>query len=155
ANTLAQSYLQHQRGDKLQDNNRIEGYLNSRIAELRDQVEKSEKAVADYRRDNNLYDVQSTTLSAQELSQVNTQLITAQTAKAEADAKLQEAIAAKNGSAAVPEVLSSPLIQALKEQQAQADKNVAQLSAIYGPRHPKMLDAAAQAGDLRRKIGME
>src|SRR5262249_18009071 len=94
----------------------------------------------------------------QQLSELNTQLIQAQTAKAEAESKLAEAQEARKGSLgqeSVPEVLRSPLIASLKEQQAEADRKLAQMSAQYGERHPPMLNARAEAASIRGKVSSE
>ena len=158
ANTLASSYLASQKSLKTADSNRIEGYLSGRIAELRQQVDKSQRAVADYRRQFGLYQGTSASVTSQQLTELNTQLIDAQTAKAEADSRLNEAIALRKGGVAgdsLPDVLNSPVIQALKAQQATAEQNLAQLSSNYGPRHPKIIDARAAISDINGKIGAE
>lgn len=162
ANVLAAAYLQQERQQKVATTNRVETYLTDRIKELRDQVEQSEQAVALYRRENGLYDTgKDMGLTSQQLGELNTQLITAQTAKAEADARLQEALQMRgqgisgNGPDSVPDVLKSPLIQNLKQQQATAEAKLADLSASYGPRHPLILDARAQVADIRNKIAVE
>ncbi|MBV9331089.1 MAG: polysaccharide biosynthesis tyrosine autokinase [Alphaproteobacteria bacterium] len=155
ANDWANSYLNQQRGEKLDDNNRVEGYLAGRIADLRQQLARSEQAVADYRRANGLYQGINADMSAEQLTEMNTQLIAAQAAKAEADAQLNAALGRSGGSDSVPEVVSSPLIQALKQQQAEAERNLAQLATDYGPKHPKYIEAQAQASDIRRKLNVE
>ncbi len=162
ANALAAAYLQQQRQQKVATTNRVEGYLTDRIKELRDQVEKSEQAVAAYRKENGLYNTgKDTGLTSQQLAELNTQLIMAQTGKAEADARLHEAIAMRgqglqgSGPDAVPDVLKNPLIQSLKQQQATAEAQLADLSAQYGPRHPMIMNARAQVADIRTKISRE
>lgn len=158
ANALAQAYLAEQRGDKVHATDKIEQYLTARIDELRRQVEKSEQAVADYRKKYGLYEVANTSVTSQQMAELNTQLILAQTSKAEADSRLRDAEGLRRKGLegdSVPEVLRSPLIQALKQQQAKAEQNLAELSAIYGPRHPRIVDAKAQIADIRAKVQME
>ncbi|MBV8534423.1 MAG: AAA family ATPase [Alphaproteobacteria bacterium] len=162
ANALAAAYLQQQRQQKVATTNRVESYLTDRIKELRDQVETSEQAVALYRKENGLYNTgKDTGLTSQQLGELNTQLIMAQTAKAEADARLHEAISMKgqgvqgSGPDSVPDVLKNPLIQSLKQQQAQAAATLADLEAQYGPRHPMIVNARAQVADINGKISRE
>ncbi len=158
ANAVADRYLARQRADKLEASHQVEAFLSDRIAELRQQVEKSEQAVEDYRRANGLYKGASTGVTSQQMTELNTQLILAQTQKAEADAKLgeaQSALKAGGGGDSVPDALRSPLIQALKEQQAQSERRLAELEQSYGPNHPKMISAKAEAGDINRKIKLE
>ena len=158
ANTLADSYLAYQKGQKTADSSRIEKYLAGRINELRTQVEKSEMAVADYRQKYGLFQGTNASVTSQQLTELNTQLTEAQTAKAEADSQLSEIAALKgagSGDDSLPEVLKSPVIQALRAQQAQAESKLAELSSTYGPKHPKILDAKAAIKDIRSKINTE
>ncbi len=159
ANTLANSYLDYQRADRVADMDKVDKFLMGRVAELRDQVKKSDQAVEDYRRSHGLYKGSNTGVTSQQLTELNTQLIAAQTAKAEAESKLKEAQAVSKGGLgggeSVPEVLRSPLIQMLKNQQADADRKAAQLSATYGPKHPMMANAYAEAASARAKVAAE
>ena len=82
---------------------------------------KSDQAVEDYRRSHDLYKSAGSGVTAQQLNELNTQLTAAQTAKAEAESRLNEAQEMRKGglnSESVPEVLRSPLIAVLKEQLA-------------------------------------
>ncbi|GEM_PF-852795 len=159
ANTFATTFLSEQRADKIKSNDLVMQYLTARIAQLREAVETSEKAAADYRRQNGLYEgMTNTNVTSQQLSEINSQLVQAQTEKATADARVQEAIALQHGvveSASVPEVLDSPLIQTLKAQQAQAGQTLAEVSANYGPRYPAVIQARNQLAEINRKINLE
>lgn len=159
ANGFATNYLAEQRSDKIKSTDRVMQYLTARIAQLREAVEKSQQAAADYRRENGLYEAMTNTnVTTQQLSEINTQLVEAQTEKATADARVQEAQALQHGvaeGASVPAVLDSPLIQTLKAQQAQAAQTLAQVSANYGPRYPAVIQARNQLGDITRKINVE
>jgi polysaccharide biosynthesis transport protein len=158
ANTLADTYLDYQRREKVATLDRVDKFLLGRIAELREQVRKSDQAVEDYRRGHGLYKSSNSGVTTQQLTELNTQLIQAQTAKAEAESKLAEAQEMRKsglGHESVPEVLRSPLIASLKEQQAEADRKLAQTSAQYGERHPAMMNARAEAASIRGKVAAE
>lgn len=159
ANALAERYLEYQRRDKIEAMDRVDKFLMGRVAELRDAVRKSDQAVEDYRRTNDLYKSSSSGgVTSQQLTELNTQLLAAQTAKAEADSRLKEAQEMRKGglnSESVPEVLRSPLISALRSQQADADRKAAELQATYGPRHPSMLNARSESGNIQARISTE
>ena len=158
ANTLADTYLDYQRKEKVATLDRVDKFLLGRIAELREQVRKSDQAVEDYRRSHGLYKSSNSGVTTQQLTELNSQLIQAQTAKAEAESKLAEAQEMRKGGLgqeSVPEVLRSPLIASLKEQQAEADRKMAQMSAQYGERHPAMMNARAEAASIRGKVSAE
>jgi capsular exopolysaccharide synthesis family protein len=158
ANTVAERYLAQQRSDKLATSHQVESFLTERITQLRQQVEKSEQAVEDYRRQNGLYKGESAGVTSQQMTELNTQMILAQTARAEADARLGEAQAMRKTGAesdSVPDVLKSSLIAALKEQQATTERKLSDLSGSYGPEHPKILATKAELADITKKINLE
>ena len=74
ANTLAERYLDYQRRDKIESIDRVDKFLLGRVAELREQVSKSDQAVEDYRRSHDLYKSAGSGVTAQQLNELNTQL---------------------------------------------------------------------------------
>lgn len=159
ANVLAEVYLETQRQEKIASMGRVEQFLMNRITELREQVRRSDEAVEDYRREHGLYkSASSGSVTAQQLSELNTQLLAAQTAKVEAEARLREARELTRGGQdhdSVPDVLRSPLIASLKQAQAAAERKAAELSASYGERHPMMRSARADAANIAARVRAE
>jgi capsular exopolysaccharide synthesis family protein len=158
ANTLAERYLDYQRRDKIESIDRVDKFLLGRVAELREQVSKSDQAVEDYRRSHDLYKSAGSGVTAQQLNELNTQLTAAQTAKAEAESRLNEAQEMRKGSLnneSVPEVLRSPLITVLKQQLADSERKAAELSASYGARHPALVNARAESANIQGRVGAE
>jgi succinoglycan biosynthesis transport protein ExoP len=160
ANTLAETYLEFQRREKVATMDRVDKFLMSRVGELRAQVRKSDQAVEDYRRAHGLYKGSGTngSVTAQQLTELSTQLIAAQTAKAEAESRLNEAQELRKsglGKESVPEVLRSPLIASLKAQQADAERKAAEMNAMYGDRHPLLRSARAEAGSAAGRVNAE
>jgi capsular exopolysaccharide synthesis family protein len=97
-------------------------------------------------------------VTAQQLTELNTQLMAAQTAKARIDSQLAEALDLRKegfGKESVPEVLRSTLIVSLKEQQANTDRRAAEMNAMYGERHPTLRGANAEAATAQAKVGAE
>jgi uncharacterized protein involved in exopolysaccharide biosynthesis len=136
ANTLAGRYLEYQRRDKIESMDRVDKFLLNRVTELREQVRKSDQAVEDYRRSHDLYKSAGSGVTAQQLSELNSQLLTAQSAKAEAESRLNEAQEMRKGglnSESVPEVLRSPLIAGLKQQLADSERKAAELPCAIPP----------------------
>lgn len=158
ANAFAQKYLDFQRRDKIQTMERVDAFLMQRVEELREQVRKSDQEVQDYRRAHGLYKSGSGTVTTQQLSELNSQLLAAQTARAESESRLAEAQASRNGDLdgdTVPEVLRSPLIVALKGQLADAERRAADMQSLYGDRHPQLRSVRAEAGSLTARINSE
>lgn len=158
ANGFAAAYVEQERDKKWQATHDAEIYLKKRIDEMQRAVAKSDQAVEDYRRQAGLLRGATTGVTEQQLTELNTQLILAQAAKAEADARLSEALSlSKRADAAetIPQVLSSPTIQSMKQQQIEVQRKIAELSSTYGEMHPKMQNARAEAQELRQKIQIE
>jgi polysaccharide biosynthesis transport protein len=158
ANALAERYLDYQRRDKIDSMDRVDKFMLGRVAELRQQVTKSDQAVEDYRRSHDLYKSAGSGVTAQQLNELNTQLTAAQTAKAEAESRLNEAQEMRKGSLSnesVPEVLRSPLIALLKQQLAESERKAAEMSASYGARHPALVNARAEAANIQGRVAAE
>jgi capsular exopolysaccharide synthesis family protein len=158
ANTLAQVYIDHQRQENLEATRGATAYLDSQLENLRQQVITDEKTVEDYRRQTGLYEGESSTVTAQQLTELNTQLMSAETAKAEADSRLQQAQSLLQSPAAsdtAPAVIASPLVQALKQQLATAEAKQAELAGSLGTRHPTTRAARAEIANIQQKIQLE
>jgi succinoglycan biosynthesis transport protein ExoP len=158
ANTLADAYLDYQRADKVNSMDRVDKFLINRVRDLRDQVRKSDQAVEDYRRIHGLYKSGTGSVTTQQLTELNSQLTAAQTAMVEATSRLTEAQEMRKGSLgneSVPEVLRSPLITLLKQQQAEAERRAAELAAGYGERHQLLRNARAETASIASRIASE
>lgn len=157
-NTLADHYIVDQLEAKFEATRRATSWLNDRIADIRDKVRASEKAVEAYRGEQGLIEGKDTSVIAQQLSEINTQLILAQGHKAEAEARLRQAeklVKSVNGVESAVSVLASPLIHRLKEQEAEVLRETSDLSSKYGERHPKMINKRSEVRDLKQKIKFE
>lgn len=158
ANGLANTYIEQQLVRTASATETANTWLDERIAELREKVEQSERATEEYRREHGLYETRNDAITSQQVSELNSQLILAESEQASAEARLAQAELVKNNQApfeSLPSVLSSPLIQALKQQQTEIARQSAELSTIYGPQHPKIRDIQAQSGDIQGKIASE
>ncbi len=157
-NSLAEQYLLSQLETKFAATKMANAWLNERVGELREQVAASEMAVEDFRESAELLQTDGVTLTAQQIAELNGQLVLARTAEAEAKARLRQLsllINSPDGVATASEVLDSELIQRLKEAQSEIERRVAELSAEYGPSHPRMIQLRAEAADAAAKIDAE
>lgn len=158
ANTLAELYLVEQLEAKFEATHLATEWLSGRVEELRERVQASERAVEEFRQSAGLVEGKGVTVAAQQMSELNTQLILARTQRAEAEARLRQVQAlleSTGGSESAAEVLSSPLIQRLREQEAEVQRRAAELATEYGPKHPRMINIRAEAADIAAKIDGE
>ena len=158
ANTLVDLYIVRQLEAKFDAAKSANQWLNDRLADLRERVEASEAAAEQYRAQHGLIENRDVTITTQEASDLGAQLAVARSRRADAEARLREvgsAIGKPNGTAAISEVLGSGLIQALREQEAQVQRKVSDLSQKLGPKHPDLLSAKAELQQIRVKIDAE
>ena len=159
ANAVADLYIGARIENKLGAARQTTEWLDERIATVRKQVEDSEKAVEKYRRESGLIQGRDGTLVAQEISELNTQLVQARAERAAAQARLRDQrrglTSAGGSSDSITEVLGSALIQRLREQETELARKSAELSEDLGAKHPTMLQLQAERRDLQTKIDTE
>ena len=160
ANTIASAYITFQQTVKRDTGEDAANRLEAEIADLRSKVTEAERKVEQYRAENDLFasgTPTTTTLPQQQLADLNAELTRVRAAKAESEAKAAQ-IRASLDSGTVPnisEVLNSPLIQRLIEQQVALRAQIAEQSATYLPGHPRMKELGAQVADLDRQVKAE
>jgi succinoglycan biosynthesis transport protein ExoP len=156
ANAYADAYIDQQLESKFESARYVSNWLNGRLETLKTAVVDSEKAVADYRSQTGLVEAAGPSTNQQQLSELNTQLVGAQAARAETEARLSRVEAAlQSGHGAGGDILDSPLIQRLKEQEATLARDASELQARYGAHHPEMIKAKSQLDQVHRQLGDE
>ncbi len=165
ANAIADAYIALQRSAKLDTSQGATTFLESEIASLRDRVKTAEGKVESYRTENDLFTGGRTgsatdptsTLQQQQLGDLNAELTKVRASRGDAEAKAGQIRAGlKNGSALTSmDVLNSPLIQRLSEQEVALRAQIAQLSATLLPGHPRIKELNAQLADLRAQVRTE
>jgi uncharacterized protein involved in exopolysaccharide biosynthesis/Mrp family chromosome partitioning ATPase len=156
ANRLADVYIEWQRTAKIDQTKDATLWLNNQIEELRKKTAESETAVEQFRSSQGLFQgSNNVTLGAQQLSELNSQLILAKAQQSEAEARarlIKQMLAAKGDIDATPEVLKSELIGRLIEQRVQVQRQIAELSATLLPSHPRMKQLNSELADVRSQI---
>ena len=158
ANAIADIYVQDQVKAHLNATREASEWLSKRVTQLAQQAAAADAAVQEYKAQNGLTDTSTgTPMTDQQLGDLTTQLVLAETAASDAQARLArvKSLASSGRSADVTEVVDSPLITQLREQEATLLQQRADLSSRYGPLHPKMRDIDAQLSELDRKISAE
>jgi len=159
-NTLSELYLTDQLEVKFEATQRANEWLNERVFELRENVRASEQAAQAFREENQLIQTRNAgTVNEQQLAQLNSQLVDARTDLARAEARQEQVLQmVEDGNLAessLLEVLQSPLIQRLREQESGVQRNRAELATRYGPKHPKMINVQAEHQDIQANISIE
>ena len=158
ANRVAEMYVDDQLNNKIFATDRTSTWLEERLAELEIELREAEERVADFRSTNLVGAGQGMTLNQQELSDLNRDLIVARGTMAENQAKLRlirELRSAGRSVDSIADVVASPLIISLRQQEAQLLREEAELSTLYGERHPRMVHLQNEKRNLENKIAAE
>lgn len=155
-NAIAEVYLDFQRSSKLESSTEATDWLKPEIADLNKRVKDAEARVASFRSQSDLLVGQNNSaLATQQLSELSSELsrVRANRAAAEATAQsVRQALKSGGSIDAVPEVLSSGLIQRLRERQIQLRNDIADLSTTLLPNHPRIKALNSQLADLNVQI---
>ncbi|MGU3449390.1 GumC family protein [Methylobacterium sp. 391_Methyba4] len=157
ANAVGDAYFAEEAAARTETARRASSALAGRLASLKRDVEQAEGAVVRYREDHKLVAASGRLLTDQQLGDLNQQLVTASIKTAEAKSRLDQArrMRSSDPSTALPEMLQSLEMQALRQQYATLSRNTAELATRLGERHPAMAEQYAQQRDLQRLIQRE
>lgn len=159
-NTLTQQYLIDRLEASFDDARRVTSWLEERLSALRQDVQTSETAVEGFRNLNGLRRSGDgrKTLTDQQLSELNSRLIIARTDLAQKQARLNQIrslLQSGSGLDSAYEVLQSPLIQRLREQESILQREMSEALKTFGERHPKMVGYRADLEELQAKLRAE
>lgn len=158
ANTYADKYLLEQIEAKYEAAQRASTWLNERLAQLQPDVERAEAAVQQYKAEHGLLASVGSTLTQQEISNLNSELDRAKADAAEKDARVATARQLAQGGGNGENLtgpLASPTMAGLRGQQAAASAKVADLETKYGPKHPEVQRALRELADVTAQINQE
>lgn len=158
-NAIADAYLEFQRGSKLESSAEAVDWLKPEIADLSKRVKDAEAKVAAFRAQSDLLVGQNNSvLATQQLAELSSELSRVRANRSAAQATAQSVRQAlKDGGSldAIPEVLSSGLIQRLRERQVQLRNDIADLSTTLLPNHPRIKALNSQLADLNAQIRIQ
>jgi uncharacterized protein involved in exopolysaccharide biosynthesis len=158
ANAIADAYLKRQQEAK-QDQARSAGtWLSGEIEQIRKKVADAEGKVEAFRAKSNLLvGPNNTTLSAQQLGDLNAQLAAARTLKSDAEAKsrLIREMLKSGAEIESSDILNSELIRRLSEQRVTLRAQLAEQSSSLLDLHPRIKELKAQIADLDVQIRKE
>ena len=139
---MADAYINDQLNTKYQAARRASIWLQERIAELRSQSNVAARSVQDYKEKNNIVDTGNHgLLSDLQVQEINSQMITAQAATAEAKARLDrieevlKSPAPGEALGTVSDTLKNEVITKLRQRYLDDSEHVAKFTAMMGPNH--------------------
>ena len=159
ANGIADAYVAVQEQAKRASNADATQWLEPEIADLRQRVREAEARVAGFRSQSDLLVGQNNAvLATQELSELSSELTRVRASRSAAEAKaaaVRDALASGERVDTVPDVLSSPLVQRLRERQVEVQAELADLSSTLLDNHPRMRSLRAQSAETNAQLRAE
>ena len=158
ANSIADGYLVLQQGARQDQAKSASQWLSGEIENLRKKVADAESRVEDFRSKSSLFvGTNNTTLSNQQMGEINTQLNNARALKSDAESKarLIREMLQDGKPIEASEVLNSELIRRLSEQRVTLRGQLAEQSSTLLDGHPRIKELKAQLADLDRQLREE
>ncbi|MBO4222482.1 exopolysaccharide transport family protein [Bradyrhizobium neotropicale] len=158
ANSIAEGYLVLQQNARQEQARTASQWLAGEIENLRKKVADAESRVEDFRSKSSLFvGTNNTSLSNQQMGELNTQLNNARALKADAEtkARLIREMLQSGKPIEASEVLNSELIRRLSEQRVTLRAQLAEQSSTLLDNHPRIKELKAQLADLDRQLREE
>jgi len=158
ANSIADGYLVLQQSARQDQAKSASQWLSGEIENLRKKVADAESRVEDFRSKSSLFvGTNNTTLSNQQMGELNTQLNNARALKSDAESKarLIREMLQDGKPIEASEVLNSELIRRLSEQRVTLRGQLAEQSSTLLDGHPRIKELKAQLADLDRQLREE
>jgi polysaccharide biosynthesis transport protein len=155
ANSIADAYLVLQQATRQEQARSASQWLSGEIDNLRKKVADAESRVEDFRSKSSLFvGTNNTTLSNQQMGELNTQLNNARGLKSDAESKARMIREMLQGGKPIEasDVLNSELIRRLSEQRVTLRAQLAEQSSTLLDNHPRIKELKAQLAVLDTQI---
>jgi succinoglycan biosynthesis transport protein ExoP len=164
ANAAADAYILDQLEAKYEATRRAGTWLQERIHELQQQAGTAERAVLDFKKANNIVDTGGRLISEQQLAELNSQIVLARAATAEARARLNRiSEITRNDIAELDSVIKAPdpavadalrndVINKLRSEYLEAANKEAVYAARLGKDHLVVINLRNQMFEIRKSI---
>jgi len=158
AQAVVDAYLADQTAAKTSEAKRANALIDARLGELRQQVLDAETRADEFKRASKILTSEGGVITEQQLSKLNTELITARAVAAESKARNEQIVSALKSdpsAESLPDAVRSGLVQKLREQYAQVARRQAALSSQLQPRHPVLVEVRSQLAEVKTQIAAE
>jgi succinoglycan biosynthesis transport protein ExoP len=159
ANSVAEAYIEEILEMRMSSSRYSIEWMTKKAEEEKAKLEKSEQALQEYMKDNNIVTLQDkVALTPEKLSEINSQLTKSETKRKELESLyrtiMKVSVNLKDADT-IPAVSSDPTIQSLRGQILRAEQNIEELSKKFGKKHPAMIKAEEELKVLRQKRDQE
>ena len=158
ANAVAESYIRDQLDAKYEAVHRATDWLQDRTRELRDQVALADTTAVEFKTKNNIVStggLDKRLVGQQQVAELNSQLVVARAATAEAQARLdriEEVLRTDSVNATVSDSLKSEVVSKLRSQYFDLSFREADWASRYGQNHQAAVNLRNQMLEIRKAI---
>lgn len=153
ANAHARAYIGH--GVDLRSETNKEGlhFLEEKLVELKERVEKAETALNHYRREKGIISLDDKeNIVVDRLADLNTRLTEAEAERIGLEAQVQTI---QQGGSALPVLAENTTVQGLKQQLVKVEGEAAHLASQFKADYPPLKQVKAQEEEIRRRLSRE
>ncbi|MES2029965.1 MAG: polysaccharide biosynthesis tyrosine autokinase [Pseudomonadota bacterium] len=155
ANALTNAFLDEQRTSGANSREIAASYLWKEAKQLDIELRDADAKIQAFRRNKGLMRGSLAPISSERLTSISQQLSTAETARAEALARLQEIKANQARAVDSPSVLSNRSIADLKQQLTVVTAQLASQANVLGPRHPSLRALEQEQSAIKGRMATE
>ncbi len=158
ANAFAEAYIQTSLELKTEPARRQTEWFQEQLQTLRKSVETSQSRLSDYQRSHSVVGTNDQMdIENARLAEISHQLLTAQAAQYDAEARLKQLSQAlqQDKLYALPDIVANPLLQGMKADLVRAEGKLADTAQHFGKKHPAYLSSAAEVTVLHDKLAAE
>ena len=152
-NALISAFLDSEKAKRLESRMSALAWLHQEATQVGDALRREETEIEAFRRAHGLVRGQTAPITSERLSATTGELAQAETAQAEAMARLQEV--GRGGAADSRAVLEARTIEDLKQQLAVVTAQLANQAVRLGPNHPALAGLKEQHDALQARIASE
>jgi polysaccharide biosynthesis transport protein len=158
ANTIVDTYIADILASRRNAAHDAGGSLQDRLAELRAQVAEAESTVVDFKAKNGIVDADGKSIIAQQIAEINSELVGARSRLSEVSARLDRSQAAANEYAtssvapAMTETLNNAPTNKLQEQYLELSNRLAEYSQRFGAHHAATFKLRQRMDEIKRGL---
>ena len=155
---LAKLYIADQLEQKQNVTGRATTFLEERLVELEEELRRAELAVQEFIDENESIDPTVTTVGGQQMIQLTNMIVDARATRKEREARLRfirDLQGQEQSLESLSEVLQSPYIANLWQQETDLQRQKVDLSTVYAAKHPVMKNIDVELEEIRDRVGVE
>ncbi len=151
ANSVAEQFIRADLDARFRMTQTANGWLNERLAVLRDKLDSSEKALQQYKDEAGILDARGASQggAGRQLDEVQQRLVQARIQRSQAEQIYKQVRTDQPGRYDVPAVFNNPSVARAREAEGAAAAKLADAQQRYGPAHPLFLAAQGEVEAAR------